>query len=827
MPLLFSSNRTRVVSNDLIILTGHDIAGATRATVGGVPVNIEHSTRTSCVIRIPDPAIAGVVEVETPQGKATLSRPLELQAAPAPPPGAGQDDDARDFDVGAAVRSMGDMMPRTFRPLFQSAGNVASAIQTAHSKRPFAPGGDWVQHSVDTSAYAKWKEAKERAERYQQRAAADPANAHLQGRAQQAADIAAQRGRGALGAAGAGGAAGFGIGQGLGTSGVGGAAGGAIGTAFGPVGSVIGSVIGTVIEKVIGLVLGAVKKTFTNLKVGGDLGSQAVGSVLDGVKSAGRNAFEVGAKLADTVLGAIGARMGPGGASVAALASQATRSVGRILEMGFDGAAGIAKGVGRVAGMGVVGAGALVGGVAGGLALGPLGAIFGAAVGSTVGVVVMKVVAAVADMGGKLIGTFGKIFGEIGGLAAGLVKTVMDVMQEAKKALMEYANAAYNIVSHSGRSFGQSENLLNTRQAFGMSNGQTEGAYSSFGNMPLFSGAIKSAFGVKGAEGSDEEIESTVERAKKLPLMLRRVMLSNMPEGEDFWLRLVGMPAEKIKAQLQFFSNMNMGSGAIKGAAEDLTLLESRWSGFFGFVQRTLGAALLPVLTAAMTRVTNLLKANQGNIQTWATNVGKFMFVALPSAIGRGVEAVANGVQKMAQGIVSGLGFLAKSVKPLLGWIDGLLNGLRQLAITAIASFAAITAARGGPVAAFVAYNGAKILASNQIGVSNLANSPMATSLTNGLTRAQHNAHNALIPAVGAAAAAKAWGKGLQSGEKDRQNEWGKILLDIAKNTGVTADAAAQTVEAVDALGPIITSEVVHGQIRRTQRTLQNMGAHG
>ncbi len=824
MPLLFSSNRSRVVAGDLIILSGHDLSGATRATVGGVPVTIEHATPQSVVIRIPDPPIAGVVEVDTPRGTARLSRPLQLQAIPAAPPGGAQGDD-RGFDVGAAFRSVGDMVPRSFRPFFTSAGNVASAIQTAHSKRPFAPGGDWLKYSVDNSAYNKWNEAKERAERYKERAAADPTNAHLQGRATQAADIARQRGMGALAGAGAGGAAGFGIiGQGLGTSGVLSGIGGVIGTLGGPVGQVVGAVIGAVVEKVIGLAVAAVKKTATNIKTGGDIGSSAVGNILDGVKSAGRNAFEVGAKLADTVLGAIGSRLGPGAASVAGLASQTTRTVGRILEMGFDGAASVAKGVGRVAGMGVVGAGALVGGALGGIAMGPLGAVFGAAVGSSVGVVVMKIVAAVADMGGKIVGVFGRLFGEIGGLAAGLVKTVIDVMSEAKAALSQYANAAYNIVSHSGRSFGQSENLLNTRQAFGMSNGQTEGAYSSFGNMPLFSGAMKAAWGVRGAEGSGEEIESTLEQARRLPLMLRRVMLQNMPEGESFFLRLVGMAPAKIQSQLNFFKNFDMGGGAIKNAAEDLSLLEARMSGFFSWIQRTLGAALLPLMTTAMQRVTNLLKANQGNIQTWATNVGKMLFVVLPSFIGRGVEMVANGVTKMANGIVSGLGSLSKMVKPTFAWIDGLINSLRQLLIVAIATFAGIAAAAGGPIPAMIAINAAKILASNQIGVSNLANSPMANSLTRGLTSAQRAARVASIPVVGAAASAAAWGKQQQAAQKGRENEWLKVLSDIAKNTGVTADATAQTAEGVEQLGPIITSEIVHGQVKRAHRALARMG---
>ena len=811
-PMIFGLNRYTAVPGVRLVISGHHLAACTQIEIGGVPVPAGDITALGhhrIAVVVPQGAVTAPVQVRSSYGADTSSFKLTISApnaAPnAAPSGGPSPSNAPDsgFDMGAAMGAFSSVVARPFRSVFHSASNVYRAITTAQSRAPFAPGGDWMGYSVQSADYQKWNRSKERAKSYQDKAQAAQTQAErdrYQALADKAQGIAAQRGQAALGGAVAGGASGAAIGQGLGTSGVLSGIGGAVGMAFGPVGSAIGAVIGTVIEAVIGLAVKAVKKTFANIKAGGSLGEGAVTALVDGVKANFDAVRATGQSLVETLLGAMAPALGPGGAALARFGNQVTRFVGGALEGVFNGGGGLLKGAGRVAGIGAVGAGA-----AGGLMLGAmtgtlLGPIIGALVGSTIGKVVMKVVEGIADMGGKIIGTFGKVFGELGQLVSGLVGTVLNLMQSAKTALMEYSRAIYDLSSHSGRSIGASQNIVNTRLAFGMSPSQTSGAYSQFGQMPIFQNAIQSVWGVKGQSGSDEQLQSVVTQAKRLPLMLRRTMLSMMPEGEDFWLRLVGMPGEKIKSQLQFFKGMDLGSSVIKGAAEDLFLLQSRFDGFTQFVMRTLGAALLPVFTTAMESITGFLKANQGNIGGWIANVGRFFYVDLPSYIAKGVEVALTMIKALLNGIDTGFSAMRKGMGPVLTVFDSIINGVRKMMINVLAAFAAIKAAMSGNVfGAMGVYRSEQARLDKTLPKSHMAQSYAHLNRSGGpLDQAQQFYRtNILNPANAAANSGIAHAQSVQSAQGMREAAVNEYMKKIAANTARTAEAVDESGEKV------------------------------
>jgi hypothetical protein len=500
------------------------------------------------------------------------------------------------------------------------------------------------------------------------------------------------------GAMAAGGAGGYALGQMGGGSGIGGAVGGAAGALLGPVGSVVGAVVGTIIDITVGAAIKAARKTVGNIRQSGDLGADAVTSVTSGIKTAGTALWAAGASIADTIVQGALRSFGPSGASVAQFTGQMTRTVGSLLSGVFDLAAAGARGAGRAGGLVVGAAGAAVGIAAAStmapalapMGLAPLGLLAGALIGSAVGVAAMKVIKVVADLAGSIVGTLGKAFGELGGLVAGAIRTVMDVLDDARKSLLSYATAVNGISTHSGMGIAQSEKLVQTRQAFGMNSGETSRAYSAFDRLPMFQSALKAAWGIGGEIGSEKEFRSILDRARSLPLLMRRTMLQSMPEGEDFWLRLVGMPQGKINSQLAFFRNMDMGSGAVKAAAEDLTLLQDRWGGFVEFLKRTLGQAFLPVFTRALTTSTNYLKTHQQEVVAFVMEIGRWFYVVLPELMLKGAVAVINTVGWMVKGIGTMLGGIKNSIKPILDFLDTLLQAFRSFAANAAGALAVL-----------------------------------------------------------------------------------------------------------------------------------------
>lgn len=718
---------------------------------------------------------------------------------------------------------------------------------------------------------------------------ADASRAHLQNRISQVDAGVAMRGKAALASAAGGGALGFGVGKSLGTSGVLSGIGGVVGTAFGPVGTVVGSVVGLLVEKTVGLFVSAIKATGRNVATGGRLGGQIVGSLFDGFRSLASEAFRVGANLAQStvqgVASSLGLRTGSGTQGLLGFGGQVLGSAGRLFDAGLSGVGAIGRGLGTVAGIGLVGGAAVGGGlVAGGLmgkiatgglsplaGLGPLGgglggltpsfalagltavpgtAIIGALVATTVAVMAAKVVAGIADMGGKLLGVFGKMFGEIGGLAGNLVKTVAGIIDEARKAFSQYAESAIKMSGLSGLSLGASQSLLVSRGAFGMGAEQTGAAYSEFSRMPLFQTPLKRIWGVSGAIGSDEEFASTVEKAKQLPTMIRRIMMQSMPEGEGFWSRIISIPTEKIQSQMKFFQGFQLPSDQMKQQADDLFLLQNRWEGFYGFLMRTLGSALMPLITKGLSGITGFLKANQGNIAGWVQDIGKWFYVSLPTYIGKGLEMVLTLFKTMIEGIGGILRSLRHSVRPILEFIDaliaGVLGGFQNAIMAALRSVifngvkallaqiipAILMAIPGaGPLAAAAARKAIGTVGESSVQIPKLSeNYDLQLKAAETLGGAENRWKQWTAPWVEEIDKHRNYAKILGANQGRREAEFNEtfsnrqLLEQIATNTGATADGVQDTADSVENLAPHLAEVIVDGNVKREHRRLANKG---
>ncbi|RYX80294.1 hypothetical protein EON83_29195, partial [bacterium] len=370
-PLLFSLSRYTAEEGWRIVISGRYLDVCDYVAVNGIQVPASDITNLShhrIAIVVPAGAKSGSITVRSSFGSDTSKFTLTITSPPvdqSPSPTSS----SPSFNLDLAINSFGSFVPRPFRSFFGSVGNAWRAFETARSSTPFAAGGDWLNYSVQNSDFNKWNRSRERAHDYRERANAASTEAERERwerMAEKAQGVATQRGQAAAGSAVAGAAAGVGIGQTMGTSGILSGIGGAIGSIWGPIGQMAGAAIGTVVEKLIGLVVDSIKKAISNVREGGEMGSQIVESLTSGIKEHFHAIRDTGTGIANALIDGLTPMLGPSGGAIGRFGKQLTGFVGKALEGLFDGAGGALKMGGKAAGMLGVGAGAVGGWAVGG-----------------------------------------------------------------------------------------------------------------------------------------------------------------------------------------------------------------------------------------------------------------------------------------------------------------------------------------------------------------------------------------------------------------------------------------------------------------------------
>jgi hypothetical protein len=564
--------------------------------------------------------------------------------------------------------------------------------------------------------------------------------------------------------------------------GIGGGLGGMIGAAGGPAGIAIGSTVGAVAGAALDKTFGAIKD---NMGAARELGASIVDHITDGTKAVIQGAWKGGTAIADALASAVLKPFGASGALVGQFASQIGATFGKLLTSGLDMAGSLLQKAGGVAGLlfgvGAAGLGAVL--------LGPVSGLIGAALGTLVAKALLTVVDAVAGIISSVLQKLGAAFGELGELVGGFIRTFVGVLEDAINAANAFSRQVLSVSQHTGIGIGAAQSQVQMNAAFGMSAAQTASAYSPMNRMPLYQGPMDAALGISGAMGSEEHFRSVIEQARKLPLVLRRVMLQSQPEGEDFWLRIVGMPDEKIARQLDFSKMFRIPPSALQAFDQDVSMLMGSIGQFTEWAKVTLATAFLPAITKVLTGGMEFIRDHQKQIVEGIVDIGYWFYVKLPEYVLKGVSVIGHGLAAVFDSIANLLHSLRDNFVPFLSFIDTIANALRNVVLTAADWYDVAT---GNEAAWGIAQNWKP---------SNLAgNEKLVGAVHRSLDTAENRMRGAGTWTEGQTSFVDRVGRGVIGTEAERHTQYNREIRDDLRSLVQSSDRIAKNSERTDRL---------------------------
>lgn len=232
---------------------------------------------------------------------------------------------------------------------------------------------------------------------------------------------------------------------------------------------------------------------------------------------------------------------------------------------------------------------------------------------------------------------FRMAFQAVGAALGAVVGGLVTAIRSSISAAAEFGKAALSLRSKTGMSYGAAGKLLTKGMAFGMSPGETAGA---FGNQnPMVAQMMGTQnFGALASE------QASYRAMGPMGAMMGNAMLNARFGGQapESVQMIAGMDPGKVAKQEQWANNiggkMGMSGSDIQTYAEDFQLAMSKVGTVLQLIQLKFAAAIGPSLVAGLEKVADFFGRNSEKISRVLEHVGK----ALSGVFLKGLEVALN-----------------------------------------------------------------------------------------------------------------------------------------------------------------------------------------
>ena len=464
-----------------------------------------------------------------------------------------------------------------------------------------------------------------------------------------------------------------------------------------------------------------------------DAGKQIGGALVHGLADAAGAALSTGAQLGEAVMQGVMSPLGQSGAEISKLAGSAMSAVGGIAQAVFGGVSAVVESglkLGGAVASSLMGAlssvgGAVMNGISqlGGTLMNGLGSLFSAA-GPIAGQILSGIGSAVTSIGSALMGAVtgllsslasavvgavtgllqavGQIAGQLGQVALQGFQALVGIVQDVFGSAMQQAKQISSLSNQTGMSMESASKMTTDFGALGVDAGSLGKTFSGSGMSEEMMRRKGDMYGVNDESGhlSAEKFAGKYQEMKSsgpAGFMQAEAMRNNMGLTSPDMLRVANTDVGKIKQEQNYAKGMQSSLGVspdvIKKFSEDFPALINRISEFVNMVKMRFASELLPVISGALTQVTQFISKNADGIAgglkrgaSWIVNdLPQMVLSGFSTMLGfgigflKGVSAIATTIADMLDSFANGDGIIYSIALGVATFIDYLSVGFRGL----------------------------------------------------------------------------------------------------------------------------------------------------
>lgn len=307
------------------------------------------------------------------------------------------------------------------------------------------------------------------------------------------------------------------------------------------------------------------------------------------------------------------------------------------------------------------GAGALLGGIVGSILPGAgtaagaiLGAGIGAAVVGSLTQALSGIVGTISSALGQALSAIGDAFGKLGSAIGDTLSSIKDVLTDLIDTGNKFATAAIGVSRAGNLGLGAGAGVSSLASILTGSPNGLSGVFSGFGNMSQFKGSQLRAFGVAGATGTNPvgDFTKAADAYAGMDSIRRQLLLSggygnNPAVGNLFAMNAV---SPGLAAQTAAVAQKNALTPQEAVSDYKLSLNLSEVQSNLDRLKTRFLTDLMPAINLALGAFTRFFSAHEGQIVKGLESMGEWLYVKLPTYLGKGMDALFNFGEAFAVG---------------------------------------------------------------------------------------------------------------------------------------------------------------------------------